>query len=65
MDEANLQEHVAHLGESLDSKLKQAKQQVGRISGRITRLIQDRPATCLLGALALGYFVARVARHQR
>ena len=46
-------------------KIEEAKQQLGRINGRITSLIQDHPAACLLGALALGYLVARIARHQR
>jgi hypothetical protein len=30
----------------------------------MTDVIQDHPAACLLGALALGYLVARLARHQ-
>jgi hypothetical protein len=64
MDKASLKEHVDNLGESVGSKLKDAKQQMGRISGRITRFIQDHPAACLLGALTLGYLVARVARRQ-
>jgi hypothetical protein len=65
MDEASLKERVNNLGESAGSKLEEAKQQLGRIGGRITSLIQDHPAACLLGALALGYLVARVARRQR
>jgi hypothetical protein len=31
----------------------------------MTTFIQDHPAACLLGAIALGYLVARMARHQR
>ena len=64
MDEASLKERVDNLGESVGSKLEEARQQVGRISGRITNFIQDHAAACLLGALALGYLVARVARRQ-
>ena len=45
-------------------KIEQAKQQLGQLNGRITTFIKDHPAACLLGAVALGYLVARVARRQ-
>lgn len=32
---------------------------------RARTLIQERPAACLLGAVAVGYLVARVARRGR
>ncbi len=45
-------------------QIEQAKQQLGQLNGRITTFIKDHPAACLLGAVALGYLVARVARRQ-
>ncbi len=35
------------------------------INDRIKGFIRERPAACLLGALAVGYLVARVARRGR
>jgi hypothetical protein len=64
MDTTSLQEGMDELGEKVRPKLEQARQQLGRLNGRITTFIQDHPAACLLGALALGYLVARVARRQ-
>jgi len=35
------------------------------INDRIKSFIRERPAACLLGALAVGYLVARAARRTR
>ena len=61
MDTTSSQKSVDDLS---DRVIEQAKRQLGRLNGRITGFIQDHPAACLLGALALGYLVARVARRQ-
>ena len=65
MDTASLKESVDDLKDRVRPKIEEAKQQIGHINGRITSFIQDHPAACLFGALALGYLVARIARHQR
>lgn len=65
MDTTNFKKTADDLGDRVRPKIEEAKQQIGRINGRITGFIQNHPAVCLLGALALGYFVARIARHQR
>ena len=43
-------------------EIEDAKQRLGRLNGQVTGFIKDHPAACLLGAVALGYLVARVAR---
>jgi hypothetical protein len=55
---------VDDLSDRVRPKIEEARQKIGRVSGRITNFIQDRPATCLVGAVALGYLVARIARSQ-
>lgn len=65
MDTTTFKESIDDLSDRARPKIEEAKQQIGRVNGRITSFIADHPAACLLGALALGYFVARVARHQR
>ena len=65
MHEASFKDNVHDVSERVRPKIEEAKQELGRINGRITSLIQDHPAACLMGALALGYLVARVARHQQ
>jgi hypothetical protein len=53
---------VEDIGERIRPRIEDAKRRLGEIDGRITGFIKDHPAACLLGAVALGYFVARVAR---
>jgi len=65
MDTATIRKSVDDLGQRVRPKIEQAKEELGRINGRVTGFIQDHPAACLLGALALGYLVARLARRQR
>jgi hypothetical protein len=65
MDTTSFKESVNDLGDRVRPKIEEAKQKLSRVNGRITSFIQDHPAACLLGAIALGYFVARAARHQR
>ena len=65
MDTTSFKESADDVIDRVRPKIEEAKQQIGRINGRISNFIQDHPAACLLGALALGYLVARVARHQR
>ena len=64
MDTTRIKEGVDDLGEKVRPKIEEAKQKLGRINGRVTSFIQNHPAACLLGALALGYLVARLARRQ-
>jgi hypothetical protein len=65
MDTTSFKASVDDLGERVRPKIEEAKQQFGRMNGRITGFIQDHPAACLVGAVALGYFVARLARRQQ
>ena len=43
-------------------QIEDAKRRLGRLDGQITGFIREHPAACLLGAVALGYLVARIAR---
>jgi hypothetical protein len=65
MDTTSIKNSVDNLSDRVRPKLDEAKQEIGRVYGRIRSLIQDHPTACLVGAVALGYFVARVARYQR
>jgi len=64
MDTASSKASVEDIGDRVRPKIDEAKQQFGRMNGRITSSIQDHPAVWLLGALALGYMVARLARRR-
>jgi hypothetical protein len=64
MDTASFKEAADDLSNRVRPKIEEVKRQVGRLDGRLTTFIQDHPVACILGAVALGYVVARVARRQ-
>jgi hypothetical protein len=64
MDTTAIKHTVDDLSDRVRPKIEEARQEIGRVSGRITNFIQSRPTTCLVGAAALGYLVARIARSQ-
>jgi hypothetical protein len=65
METTSFKASVDDLTDRVRPKIEEVKEQIARINGRMTTFIQDHPAACLLGAIALGYLVARMARHQR
>jgi hypothetical protein len=64
MDTSSIKHSVDSLSERVRPKIEEVKEDIGRVNGRIRSFIQDHPAACLAGAVALGYLVARVARYQ-
>jgi hypothetical protein len=65
MDTTSLERSIDGIGDRVRPRIEEARKQLERFDGRARRLINEHPAACLLGALALGYLVARVARRQR
>jgi len=64
MDTVNSEKTVESVGDRLRPQVEQAKRQLIRLNGQITTFIDDHPAVCLLGAVGLGYLLARLARRQ-
>jgi hypothetical protein len=62
MDTTSFENSVKDVGERIRPRIEDAKRRLGEVDGRITGFIKDHPVACLLGAVALGYLVARVAR---
>lgn len=64
MDSTSIQNGIEDLTDQVRPQIEKAKRRINRFNRQMTDVIQDHPAACLLGALALGYLVARLARHQ-
>ena len=62
METTSFENTLDDVGESVRPRIEDAKRRLGRLNGQVTNFITDHPAACLLGAVALGYLVARVAR---
>ncbi len=65
MDKASCKTGSEEIVGGIGPRIDEAKQEIGRINGRMSGFIQRHPTICLVGAMAMGYVVARVARHQR
>jgi hypothetical protein len=64
MSHTSIQDSIENLTDQVAPQIDKARRKLNRFGRRMTDVIQDHPAACLLGALALGYLVARVARRQ-
>lgn len=56
-----LQQKAREVQERLGPQLEEAKQGLSELNTRITSFVRERPGLCLLGALAFGYVVGRIA----
>jgi hypothetical protein len=64
MNTVRFEDSIDSVGERVRPRIEQARQKLGRLDGRIKSLLHEHPAACLVGALALGYVVARLARRR-
>jgi hypothetical protein len=62
MDTTSFENSAQDVVERIRPQIEDAKRRLGRVNGQVTDFIKEHPAACLLGAVALGYLVARVAR---
>jgi hypothetical protein len=45
-------------------ELHELKERLDLLNDRVKSFIEERPVVCLVGAMALGYLVARIARRR-
>jgi hypothetical protein len=64
MDTRSFKTSIEDVGDRFLPQIEDAKRRLDRLNGEVTGFIKDHPAACLLGAVALGYLVARVARNR-
>ena len=64
METTSFERSVGDIGDHVRPQLEEARKQLGRLDRRARSFIDEHPAVCLVGALALGYLVARVARRR-
>jgi len=56
-----LQEKAREIQERLGPQIEEAKRGLSDLNTRIKAFVRERPGVCLLGALALGFVVGRIA----
>jgi hypothetical protein len=60
----SFEKSVNGLGARVRPQVEAARRRLGALNEQASRLINEHTAACLLGAMALGYVVARAARRQ-
>jgi hypothetical protein len=56
-----MEDTAREIGERVRPQIEHAKQRLSEINGQVTRYIKANPGKCLLGALAVGYIVGKIA----
>jgi hypothetical protein len=57
----HLEDTARELGERVRPQIEEAKRRLSEINGQVTSYIKANPGKCVLGALALGYIVGKIA----
>jgi ElaB/YqjD/DUF883 family membrane-anchored ribosome-binding protein len=62
MDTSELGSTVRQLEQRVEGQVKDASRRMQSAGERVAALVREHPATALVGAFAVGYLIARVAR---
>lgn len=56
-----LQQKAKEVQERLQPQIDEARHTLSDLNTRVTDFIRERPGACLLGALAVGFVIGRIA----
>ena len=57
----SLQQKAQEVQERIQPQIDEARRSLSDLNTRITGFIRERPGACLLGALAVGFVIGRIA----
>jgi ElaB/YqjD/DUF883 family membrane-anchored ribosome-binding protein len=63
MDTNQLESTVKDLEERVEEQFKDVSEKLRTAGDRVADLVREHPAATLAGAFAVGYLIARAARH--
>jgi hypothetical protein len=61
MESSQFQEKAHKLQQQIGPGIDEAKENLAELNERVVGFIKQNPGTCLLGALAVGFLVGRIA----
>lgn len=53
---------VREVGERVRPQIEEAKRRLSTLDDTVTDYIKENPGKCLIGALAVGYLIGKIAR---
>lgn len=62
MEIEQLQNTAREIEARVRPQIEEAKQKLSDLNGQVVRYIKANPGTCLLGAVAAGFIIGRIAR---
>jgi hypothetical protein len=60
--EQTVEKNLSELGDRVRPQIEEAKRRLQALNNQASSVIKEHPALCLLGAVGLGYLIARLAR---
>jgi hypothetical protein len=57
-----IEDTARELGERVRPQIEDAKRRLSSLNQQVTTYIKENPGKCVLGAIALGYIVGKIAR---
>jgi hypothetical protein len=51
------------LGQNVEAQVKELSSTLRDLNGRALTYVRERPVACVIGAFAVGYLLAKVAKH--
>jgi hypothetical protein len=58
----DIEDKARELGARVRPQIEDAKRRISSLNGTVTGYIKENPGKCLLGAIALGYVIGKIAR---
>ncbi len=63
MDTGFVENVQRQLGQNVEAQVKELSSTLRGLNERAVTYVRERPAACVIGAFAIGYLLAKVARH--
>jgi ElaB/YqjD/DUF883 family membrane-anchored ribosome-binding protein len=58
----NIEDKARELRERVKPQIEDAKRRLSSLNDSVTGYIKENPGKCVLGAIALGYLIGKIAR---
>ena len=56
-----IEDTAREISERVKPQIEEAKRRLGELNEQVTGYVKENPGKCLLGALAVGYIVGKIA----
>jgi ElaB/YqjD/DUF883 family membrane-anchored ribosome-binding protein len=57
-----IEETAREIGERVRPQIEDAKRRLSSLNDKVIDFIKENPGTCLVGAVALGFLIGKIAR---